>query len=834
MVAYQTFASSYLSLFINPDFIENFLKSTQSGFAHQSSGTELSVLLKHLEASLCICVVELTFFCYFRMVLKSIYQPRSYALPKEERLETLPDEFFGWILPTLRHRIEYYLPMGLDAYFFLRFISVLLVFFASCGTLNLIILVPLNYSGSSSTHSAVGMDRLSITNISPEKSCRLNAHWVCGLVTIFTISALTIYELESVVKIRHTYMRSDAHRNRLWSRVLLLGHVPQHLKSKEAILLFVGNLPGKVEQVWFVDDFASFWWKRCEAENALDLLEEAKVKELKALVRTNGKTDREPSSGNNKVFIPRYLPLLSLPVFQRVIAIKLPGLLRPVRILELGRIEDWAFQILANFNQLIENRRQVLDQFSFEKKGQLFILFQTQEAANIVHQVVLSLEVWQLDQSRTDVNPEDILWWNISREDSLLTSLQSCAINFIFVVLCILYMVPVSLITIMSQVPTLVRLVPFLGWLKNLPQNVRDIFSSILPSLLLSALTESVNRLTRKLTYWKGFWTGSEVELNLQQWYFGFLFTQQFLVVSILSSLCAVMLQIVNEPASIPTLFATNIPQSATFFFKFLPVQAFAVCGGCFLQVERLVLQVLLYLWWDVTPREKQRRIRDLVKVKWGSIYPSISVFGSIGVTYCIISPLISLFMIVNFSLILVSYKYSLRYIFDYSNPSETYGRLYPKALFQLYSGIYCLELYLIGACLSQQNQSGQYPMKYHGLFMVFVFLTTIMGNIFIYHRYSRLISNMAPFPEGDGSIQEARDLQNVRVGLAYHHPCYQYEQPELWLPADEFGVAEQMLEELVAVGRAKAAVRGGTTRGAKLVNRKHWVATKMQGVFEQ
>lgn len=748
-------------------------------------------------------------------------------------MESLPDEFFGWILPTIKYSINYYLPMGLDAYFFLRFISILLIFFSTCGTLNLIVLVPVNYSGNSATHSAAGLDRLSITNISPGKITRLNAHFVCGLITIVSLSALVIYELDSVVKIRHSYVRSDAYRRRLCSRVLLLGHVPHAMRNKETLKTYFEGLTGKVEHIWFVDDFEEYWWKWSEARYALDLLEEDKVRELKRLVKKKDCSDKGTYLQRSKFFPSIFLPLVTLPGLQRTLAFTIPGCFRVIGFPKRGQIDCWAFKVLGDFGRLIQDRKKALLGESFLKRGQVFIEFKSQEAMHIAYQVLLSLKIGQLDRSLTDVNPDDILWWNINREDNLITAFQSWVLCVLFIVLCALYVIPVSFITLLSQIPTLVRLVPLLSWLEKLPQNIRDVVSGILPSLLLNALTDLLNRLTRRLAYLKGMWTGSELELSLQRWYFNFLFIQQFLVVSILSSLSAVMLQILNEPASIPTLFATNIPKSATFFFKFLPVQAFAICGGSFLQLERLILRTCFYLWWDITPRAKLRRLRDLPKVKWGSIYPSISVFGSIGITYCVISPMISLFTIVNFSLILVCYKYSLHYVFHYSNPCETFGRLYPRALFQLYSGVYCLELYLIGACLSQQDESGQYPLRYHGLFMVTVFFATVTGNIFVYQRFARHIENIAPVSDPSSTTSSRPRVSNAQMDLTYLHPSYRYEKPELWLPEDELGIAKAMLADLVSLGQAESAIVGGSVRGAKLVNRRHWVGTKLCGVSQ-
>lgn len=824
-MTYIDMATSYLGLFIDPKAVNTFLNTTQSGFAHQLSGTEMSVLLKHLAASLCICIIEITFFCYFRMVFKNIYQPRSHSLPEVERMESLPDEFFGWILPTLRYKTHYFLPMGLDAYFFLRFISILLLFFSTCGMLNLVILLPINYSGSSSSHGAVGMDRLSITNISPSKYRRLNAHFLTGLITIFIFSWGMIYEMGSIVKIRKAYLSSEVYNRRLYSRVLLLGNVSKCMRERKSLERYFEKFSG-LEQVWFVDEFEPFWWKCYQANDALNIMELTKVRQLKKLLRSK-KTSKEITK--QYFFAPIYLPVLRVPGLQRFITIRLPGFLRVLAFQKQIEVDAWAIKLLDNVQKCIMNRRVELSEENFSKRSQVFLKFRSQEAAHMAFQVLLSPEIGHLDRCLVDVNPDDILWWNLSRRDNLITALQRYSLSLIFLILCVIYVVPVSFVTLLAQTPNIARLIPFLCWIENLPQNVREILSTILPSLLLSLLTEIQLRVFRKLTYLKGMWTGSEVEMDLQRWYFAFLFIQQFLVVSILSSVLAVMVQIIDKPTSIPILLASNLPKSATFFFEYLPVKAFAICGGSFLRLDELLLKTFIYLWLDVTPRQKLKRKRSLLRIKWGTIYPSISVYGSIGITYCVISPLISIFMIVILALILLCYKYSLHYIYDHLNPSETYGRLYPKALYQLYTGIYCLEFCLIGVCFSQRDETGLCPMKFQGLTLVAVFFMTVIGNVYVYNRYKRYMELLPLICDGVVEPVKTDDEQWLATERgAYYHPCYKYDKPQIWLPRDKFGYADTMLQAISNLPGAELALAGASTDGAKLIVQKHWIVTKV------
>lgn len=823
---YVDVASVYVSDLIALDPFDGFLNTTQTGSAHQSSGTELQELLKHFTASVCICIIEITFFCYLRVVYRSIYLPICDQKPKRGERDECSDDFFGWIIPTLRYDIQSYLSEGLDAYFFLRFITLLLIFFSTCGLLNLIILLPVNYFGDSSGHLAVGMDKFSISNISQNNAVRINIHLVCGIVTILSFCLLVYLEMENIISIRQKFMSSDAHRLQLHSTVVLIGNVPKVMRNKLILKSNFQNLPGGIKEIWFVDDFEVYWWKWREAKFALDLLEKYLVSTLKRYARKE-RLIRIRDSKDTLFFPPVFLPPVHIPVIQRFISVRLPGIVRVCGFLKRTHLKEWVKATLRDNYSFIHNRRIDIVEGSVIKKSRVFLQFKTQEAANMACQLLLSQEAGCINRCVSEVNPTDILWWNLVQNDSFFTEFQRYFVCLMFIVLCMIYVVPVSFITLLSHLPTISRLLPFLSWLDDLPPNVRIVISNILPSLLLSTFSGLVNRLMRKLTYLKGMWTGSEMEMDLQNWYFLFLFIQHFLVVSVLSSLLSVIVQVVDKPVSIPILLAGNIPKSATFFFKYLPVKTFAICGSHFLRVEELFMEVCFYLWWNVTPRAKAERRRNIPKINWGSVYPCISLYGTIGITYCVISPMISIFMIVIFVVLLVCYRYSLRYVYGHFNPSETYGRVYSKALFQLYTGIYCLEFCLMGVCLSRKDEDGTCPLKAQGFGMVLVFIATLLGNIYMHNRFKKHIrflpltvfGSQAESPENEDSSNSAKQ---------YYHPCYKYKLPYVWIPKDDIGNSDKMLVEFLGKDWINSAISGTMTEGAKLQLRKHHVVTRV------
>ncbi|WEJ97203.1 sporulation-specific protein 75 [Yamadazyma tenuis] len=781
-----------MGVFYSPKF-QQFLNTTQTGLAHSSSGAELSLLTRSLCTSLSLCIIQLAMFCFFRNIFKSLYQPRSYFVPQDERVEPAESGFLNWVIPTLSTNIDYYLCLGLDTYFFVRYISMMLLFFLVVGALNIVVLVPINTSGSSSEFKASGLDRLSLSNISSSKVHLLNGHFIMSLMTIGFFHLMIVYEMESVIKIRKSYLSSKRHRSSVVSKILLITHIPTELLDIERLKSELSIIPGGVKNIWFLSDYKKINVSVREAKEAVYELEVGEIKFIKKYHKKVG-NNRYKHYTVMRQLKPKFYPPISintkLPFGNISLNINIPGLLRFFIFQKKVDQIDWSVERIKKAKKAIEKEKVLLASEQLKKFNTVFVQFNTQSGAYTAHQVLLSQSQGCMDKTVIEVHPRDVQWNNLTKENSATLLVQRYLVTLLCICLIMLYIIPVSFIGLISQVPLLTKLLPFLGWVYSLPEEVRNCFSSILPSLFLSILTSVMMITFRFLTYYKGKLTGAEIEIDLQRWYFSFLFIQQFLVVTISSSITVIFKQIVDQPTSIPVMLATNLPKAATFFYKFIAVRALSFCGNNFLRIDQLILRNTFYKLWDKTPRQKLVRETTLLPIKWGTTYPIYSVYAAIGLTYTIISPLISVFVVLILFLVLTYYKYSLRYIYSHINESETYGRLYPSALLHLYAGIYCLECCMIGVFFLSKDASGNFPMNSHGWIMSLILLMTVFGNTTLYNRYHRYFSylpiiNDREYPDDPLGTDLSSNYQ-----MLYLHPNFKYEIPRVWLPSDDLEVA--------------------------------------------
>ncbi|EMG48427.1 hypothetical protein G210_0998 [Candida maltosa Xu316] len=506
----------------------------------------------------------------------------------------------------------------------------------------MVILIPINFTGSDADYSAFGLDKLSLSNIATTNVQRLNAHFIMGLITIGFFHWLIVYEFQSYVTIRQSYLLSDSHKESIMAKTLLISNIPPYLQDHDVLKKIFMVVPGGIKNIWDISDFEKIDHEVKKAQTALYYLEESQIIGLKNFYNRKNTWCR-PSIGDsyeeardfllsNDVYFypPIYIGPWKIPQLERILRIQLPGWLRIFGFQKRVPMVNWSLQSLYECQRDIDNEKLKLASGNLTKHNKIFIEFATLEGAYIAHQCLLSQSQGHLDKTLIEVNPKDIIWRNVARNDGIICKFEKYLVTIIFVIIIILYVIPVSLIGLVSQIPLLTQLMPSLKWVYQFPEEARETISGFLPSILLSILTEIVMIIFRFLTYFKGRTTGYEVEMDLQKWYFAFLFVQQFLVVTISSSVTVILKQIIDQPTSIPVLLATNLPKSATFFFQYISLRAFAFCGNNFLRISPLIMNNTVYKYWDTTPRQKFDRITSLPKIKWGTTFAVYSIYACI------------------------------------------------------------------------------------------------------------------------------------------------------------------------------------------------------------
>ena len=251
------------------------------------------------------------------------------------------------------------------------------------------------------------------------------------------------------------------------------------------------------------------------------------------------------------------------------------------------------------------------------------------------------------------------------------------------------------------------------------------------------------------------------VELSVQGMYFAFLFVQVFLVVSISSGLTATIKTLTNNPTSAPQVLAQNLPKASNFFFSYLLIQAFAQSGGALLQIGALAVYYILAPFFDVTARQKWYRQTNLLEMKWGTFFPIYSNLACIGLVYSVISPLILVFNIFSFGLYWIVYRYNLLFVTNFK--FDTGGLLFPRAINQLFTGLYVMEVCLIGLFFLVRDEKNKVTCFPQGVIMAVVLFITILYQRTLNQAFGPLLTFLPITLEDEAVEKDRRFAEDYR-----------------------------------------------------------------------
>jgi hypothetical protein len=450
----------------------------------------------------------------------------------------------------------------------------------------------------------------------------------------------------------------------------------------------------------------------------------------------------------------RYIELkdretMRLPIFGWKWMITLPFVGKKVDTIYYCRQE------VARLNVEIEEDQKHADQFPVMNSA--FIQFNHQVAAHMACQAVSHHIPNQMSPRLVEISPDDVIWDNMSVK-WWERYVRSAIVITLLAGLIILWAFPVAFTGALSQISSLAQTYPWLGFLTRLPAVAISIIQGILPAILLSILMALLPIILRMLATFTGISTGMAVELAVQDYYFAFSFVQIFLVVTLSSGITKVITELSGNPQGITTILATNLPAASNYFFSYLLLQALSVSSGALVQIFPLISWFILAPIFDSTARQKWSRQITLQTVQWGTFFPVYTNLAAIGLIYSVISPLILVFNIVTFGLFWFVYRYTTLYVNKFR--FDTGGLLFPKAINQLFTGLYIMELCLIGLFFLVQDitfdSSGiahpgtSVPCKVQGIIMIVVLILTALFQILLNWAFSPLFQYLPITLEDD------------------------------------------------------------------------------------
>ncbi|RDA84710.1 hypothetical protein CP532_2764 [Ophiocordyceps camponoti-leonardi (nom. inval.)] len=687
-------------------------------------------------------IAFILFFLFFRRSQRRFYAPRTYlgSLPHNERSPDLPGGWFNWIGPFSKIPDVYALThQGLDAYLFLRYLRVATVIALVSLCITWPILFPINATGGGNNEQ---LEILSYSNIAIRNNNRLYAHAFVAWLVYGFVMYMIMRECIFYINLRQAYLLTPQYSRRISSRTVLFTAVPSDFLNESRIRSMFNNT---VRRVWIAGNSDKLEELVEERDDAAMKLEKAQVKLIKMVNKARVKDAKKGTAA----------PADDVDATDNIAARYVPDKKRPShRTGPLGLVGkkvdtiDWCRQELRRLIPEADRGQDEWRAGNFQTVNAIFVEFETQADAQAAYQTLTHHRALRMCPKVIGVKPSEVVWKSLSIPWWQVIVRRYAVYAFI-TALIVFWAIPVAIIGLITQVKTLMTL-PGLHWLGQIPGPILGVVSGLLPAVAMSIVLSLVPVLMRWCAKLAGAPTLSRAELFTQNAYFAFQVIQLFLVQTVFSSGIAAMTSIVKDPTSVFSTLGKQLPTSSNFYISYFIVQGLTIATGVVTQVVGLIIFRVLYKFLATTPRAMYTKWTTLTPVLWGSLMPVYTNIVVISIIFSVIAPLMLFWSTLALALFHVAYRYNV--LFVSQTAVDTQGLIYPRALKQLFTGVYLAEICMIGL-FAVTKAIG--PLVLMVIFLIFTILFQIT-----------LFKNLDPLMYGLPRSAQATE-QAIRAGGA-------------------------------------------------------------------
>ncbi|KAK0645630.1 hypothetical protein B0T16DRAFT_390214 [Cercophora newfieldiana] len=798
-----------------------------------------------------ISLVYLAIFLVLRRSQRRYYAPRTYlgSLRESQRSPALPNGLFNWFGTFWKIPDVYALQhQSLDAFLFLRFMRMAFTICLVGCFITWPILFPVNATGGGGQEQ---LDILSYANINQEtQNKRYYAHALVSWVYFGFIMYLIMRECIYYINLRQAFLLSPFYSDRISSRTVLFSSVPVKYLDEARLRKVFGQ---SVKNVWITSDTKEVDELVKERDKVAMRLEKAEVKLIKLANKTRQAAIKKGASADDADKSGAPLDAESGSIAARWV----PAKKRPThRLGPLGLVGkkvdtiDWC---RTELERLIPATEQIQAKYragEFKKVPGVFIEFKTQADAEGAAQILAHHQGLRMTPKYVGVRPDEIVWKSLSIPWWQLVVRRYAVYAFITAMI-IFWAIPLGFVGILSNINSLTS-ISFLKWINKIPSQILGVITGLLPAVLMSILMSLVPVVMRLCAKLAGEPSLSRVELFTQNAYFAFQVIQIFLITTLASAATAVAKQIIDSPTDTPSILASKLPRASNIYISYFIVQGLTIATGVLTQVVGFVVFNILYKFLAGTPRAMYNKWANLSAISWGSTLPVYTNIVVIAITYAGIAPLMLGWATVAMGLFYLAWRYNVFFVTD--TTIDTRGLIYPRALKQLFTGIYLAEVCMIGLFGASVAPGPLVLMVVFLIFTVFFHITLNSAlNPLLYNlpltliaeeEESRLLDREVTLGDGSGpsAINDAEKATNgdgaaavERAGASPKKPNFLLKFLKPWIYSDYNQLRTLVPRSLTLEGYAENVARDAyfppaVTSQAPLL----WIPADAAGVSKQ
>lgn len=501
-------------------------------------------------------------------------------------------------------------------------------------------------------------------------------------------------ELLYYINLRQAYLLSPLYAQRISSRTVLFSSVPDEYLQGDKIQRMFGK---QLKNFWIAADVKELDEKVQEREKVSMKLEAA---ETKLITQANKLRTKQLTKGGETANGEGAAENGDLDGESGSIAARwLSPKKRPTHKLKflIGKKVDtinWCRAELQRLNPEIEALQAKHRAGEGKAVSSIFVEFYTQADAQAAYQMVAHHQPLHMSPRFIGCDPSALVWSNLRIKwwERVIRNIATIAFVCALV---IFWSIPVAVVGAISNINYLTTQLPWLSFINDIPSVILGVITGLLPSVALAVLMALLPIVLRLMAKLGGMPTLAAIELRTQNFYFAFQVVQVFLVATLTSAASSAVSDVIEDPSSAPSLLAESLPKSGVFYISYFILQGLAFSAGALLQLVGLILFKLLGKLLDKTPRKMYKRWSSLSGLGWGTVMPVVTNLTVIAIVYSVIHPLVQGFATIGLFLFWLAYRYNL--LFVYAPNIDTQGLIYPRALKQVTTGIYLMEVCMIG-----------------------------------------------------------------------------------------------------------------------------------------
>ncbi|KAI9509025.1 hypothetical protein F5148DRAFT_1283361 [Russula earlei] len=588
----------------------------------QATTASTRTFVEALVLNAIIAAAAIVVFTLVRRYFPLIYEPRSLSAFGAKRQQPLSPRLLGWIISIINADYQEIKDInGLDCYFFIRFLRMMVRITLPISLLSWAVLLPLT-SVETNVAGHTGLDKFIFGNIADTQQSRYAGHvaltWIFTIWTWWNIR----HEMKHYVHVRQEFLVSHAHSSTAQACTVLVTGIPPEYLSESALTRLFSNLPGGVRKVWInrdLKDIPDLYDRRLKACNTL---ESAGTSLLSMAVKCNNKKRKKAAKAGSKdngaegdPEAARKAPIKELVPKQDWPSHRLPPFSwLPFSIPFIGKKVDtieWAREQVHELNTELKQRHEILardiakttasgaettvrthhitagklsidlpavpvtiplvgslpavsfsDQ-TYPPANGAFIQFNKQIAAHMAAQTITHHAPYRMSESLKyiEVAPGDVIWENLVMnpyERRVRLALSWAAT----IAIIILFAIPVAFVGFLSNIRSLCSTYHWLAWVCKAPPVIVNVVQGFASTLFLALLFMLVPIILRIFARFEGIPLKKDVELSLMNRFFLFQVFNGFLIVSFSSGIVASLPSLVNRKTGVGSIVnnPTGIP----------------------------------------------------------------------------------------------------------------------------------------------------------------------------------------------------------------------------------------------------------------------------------